>query len=149
MYYDATGGGVTLSGGECMLYPDYVADLAKACNQRGISVAVDTAGDVEFAHFEKVLPYVQLFLYDIKALDPELHCKATGVRNDRILDNLERLRLTGKQIIVRVPVIPNFNEGEIENIQRYCDERQLPMEKLSYHSYGDSKRQALQKAREK
>ena len=144
-YFDATGGGVTLSGGECMLYPDFVAEIAKRCHASGISVAIDTAGSVPFASFEKVMPYVELFLYDIKAIDPDLHKKGTGVDNSLILNNLERLIASGKRVIARVPVIPGFNDdGELEKIKSFCEERKIPYELLPYHSYGESKKNALE-----
>lgn len=143
-YYEATGGGVTFSGGECMLYPDYVAELARRCRAAGISVAIDTAGYVPYAHFAQVLPYVDMFLYDIKALDESLHRRGTGRGNARILDNLERLRLTDRRILIRIPVIPDFNEGaEVERICAFCRARQLPYELLPYHALGVSKARAL------
>lgn len=148
-YYRISGGGVTFSGGECMLYPEYVASIAKRCVERGIPVAIDTAGAVPYAHFEIVLPYVDLFLYDIKALDSELHRRGTGIPNERILENLERLRETGKRIIIRTPVIPGFNEGEeVERIRAYCEARALPVEFLAYHAMGDSKKAALDALRQ-
>ena len=143
-YYLATGGGVTFSGGECMLYPDFVAELAEKCVDGGISVAIDTAGNVPWAHFEKVLPYADCFLYDIKALDPELHRFGTGVGNALVLENLDRLIETGKPVIIRTPVIPGYNDGgELERISGYCAERGLPHEKLPYHRIGESKKTAL------
>ena len=144
-YYDATGGGVTVSGGECLLYPDFVASLAKKCQETGISVAIDTAGNVPYAHFEAVLPYTNLFLYDIKCLDSALHKKGTGCDNRLILQNLDHLITTGKDILVRIPVIPDFNAGdEVERIKRYCTQRDLPYELMPYHEMGESKQQALQ-----
>lgn len=143
-YYAATGGGVTLSGGECMLYPDFAASIAKACKEQGISVAIDTAGNVPFSHFEKVLPVTDLFLYDIKALDPILHQKGTGQPNDLILANLQRLIQSGKEIIVRVPVIPDFNDGEeLKKIKDYCRSRGLAAQLLQYHPLGESKSASL------
>ena len=143
-YYDATGGGVTLSGGECMLYPEYVATLAKRCCEVGISVAIDTAGCVPYTHFEAVLPYVDLFLYDLKAIDPLLHKKGTGVDNALILENLTRLIKTEKQILIRTPVVPDFNKGEeCDRIKAYCDARALPVEFLPYHTFGTDKQNAL------
>ncbi|MBQ6946945.1 MAG: radical SAM protein, partial [Clostridia bacterium] len=133
-YYMATGGGVTFSGGECLLYPDFVAQLAAACKAEGIAVAVDTAGDVPFSHFGAVLPYTDLFLYDIKALDPALHQRGTGRGNDRILENLARLQAANCNILIRIPCIPDFNEGtEVERIVSYCAARNLPYEILPYH----------------
>lgn len=144
-YYDATGGGVTFSGGECMLYPSYISELAKRCYEEGIHVAIDTAGCVPYESFETVLPYVELFLYDMKAIDPALHKQGTGVDNALILQNLNRLQATGKQIIIRTPVIPEFNEGkECDRIKEYCDARALPIEFLPYHTFGEDKKKALE-----
>lgn len=143
-YFDACGGGVTFSGGECMLYPEAIAFLARRCCEEGIAVAVDTAGDVPFSSFEQVMPFVDLFLYDVKALDPVLHQKGTGVTNERILANLEALRARGTTVLVRIPVIPDFNEGEeVARIRDYCNERSLLYEELAYHSLGVSKQDAL------
>lgn len=143
-FYTATGGGVTFSGGECMLYADFLASVAKLCYEDGIKVAVDTAGCVPFSEFEKILPYTDLFLYDIKALDEALHIKGTGQSNKLILENLDRLISTGKKITVRVPVIPNFNDGEeLERIKLYCAERRLNAEFLPYHEMGEEKKNAL------
>lgn len=143
-YYLATGGGVTFSGGECMLYPDFLAELAKKCADSGISCAIDTAGNVPWSHFEKILPYADCFLYDIKALNPELHKAGTGAGNALILENLGRLISAGKQMIIRTPVIPGYNDGdELERIQSYCAVRNLLHELLPYHSIGESKKAAL------
>lgn len=143
-YYDATGGGVTFSGGECMLYSEYLAELAKQCRENGISTAVDTAGCVPYESFEKILPYANLFLYDIKCLDPELHRKSTGKDNRLILQNLERLQKSEANIIIRIPVVPSFNDGdELEKIKAFCQTRNLPFELLPYHSFGETKKDAL------
>ena len=143
-YFDACGGGVTFSGGECMLYPEAVAHLARRCREEGIAVAVDTAGNVPFSSFKQVLPFVDLFLYDVKALDPVLHQRGTGVTNERILANLETLRECGAKVCIRIPVIPDFNAGEeVASIRRYCEERELPYEELAYHDLGVSKQDAL------
>ena len=143
-YYDATGGGVTFTGGECMLYPEFLSELAKGCREAGISVAVDPAGNVPFESFERVLPYTDLFLYDIKALDSALHRKGTGVDNGMILENLEKLRKRDANILVRIPSIPDFNEDETDKIKRYCQDRSLPYELLPYHASGESKRRAIE-----
>ena len=143
-YYLATGGGVTFSGGECMLYPDFMAELAKKCVNSGISVAIDTAGNVPWSHFEKILPFADCFLYDIKALDPALHKAGIGADNRLILENLEHLIQAGKRIIIRTPVIPGYNDGdELERIKVYCAQRNLTHELLPYHSIGESKKAAL------
>ena len=143
-YYQATDGGVTFSGGECLLYPRFVAQVAALCVADGISVAIDTAGNVPWSHFEEVLPFSDLFLYDIKALDPDLHRAGTGADNRLILENLERLMGTGKKIMIRTPVIPDYNDGaELERIRAYCAARALPHECLPYHAFGESKKAAL------
>ena len=143
-YYLATGGGVTFSGGECMLYPDFMAELAEKCVNSRISVAIDTAGNVPWSHFEKILPFADCFLYDIKALDPALHKAGTGADNRLILENLEHLIQAGKRIIIRTPVIPGYNDGdELEKIKAYCAQRSLTHELLPYHSIGESKKAAL------
>ena len=143
-YYCASGGGVTFSGGECMLYPEFLLEIAKECKLRNISVAVDTAGNVPFSSFEKVLPYVDLFLYDIKSIDSDLHRKGTGVGNELILENLDRLIHHGANILIRIPSIPGFNEGAaVEKIIMYCKEKKLNFEVLKYHEFGISKLQAL------
>ena len=147
-FYRATGGGVTFSGGECMLYPDFLAEIAEKCATGGISVAIDTAGNLPPSHFEKVLPYTSCFLYDIKALDPELHKKGTGADNQLILENLEKLIETGKRIIIRTPVIPGYNDGdELQKIKQYCTARGLEHELLPYHAIGESKKAALKAAK--
>ena len=144
MFFDAAGGGVTFSGGECMLYPDFLAEISKKCQENKISVAIDTAGCVPFSSFEKVLPFVDVFLYDIKSLDPMLHKQGTGIDNTLILENLAMLIGTKKRIIVRIPKIPNFNEGnEIDRIIRYCKDRFLEYEVLEYHESGISKGEAI------
>ena len=145
-YYKATGGGVTFSGGECMLYPDFVAKLARLCKNEGINVAVDTAGCVPWSSFETVLPYVDTFLYDVKCLDEKLHEKYTGKSNALILENLDKLIEAKANIIARVPVIPYFNQGEeLEKIKRFLTEKGLIAEYLAYHDMGESKRQAIEK----
>lgn len=145
-YFDATDGGVTFSGGECMLYPEFVASVAKECHACGISVAIDTAGCVPREHFECVLPYADVFLYDVKCLDPELHERGTGKDNRLILENLDFLIRSGKKIIVRTPMIPGFNEGEeAERVKCFCEEKGLACELLPYHTFGEDKRAALGK----
>lgn len=108
------GGGVTFSGGECLLQPEFVAETGALLKEKGISVAVDTCGNVPWSHFVQVLPYVDLFLYDVKAVNRELHRQGTGSANDRILENLRLLDETGAEIWLRVPVIPGFNDTEAE-----------------------------------
>jgi len=143
-FYLATNGGVTFSGGECMLQIDFIVELAKCCKEHGISVAVDTAGNVPYSNFIKILPYADTFLYDVKCIDSKLHIKGTGQDNALILENLGKLLKTGKNVVIRVPVIPNFNDKEeLDSIKEYCVQRALKVEYLPYHEYGLDKEQAL------
>lgn len=146
LFYEATGGGVTISGGECMLQPDFVAALAKRCREENIHTAVDTAGRVPWAHFEKVLPYTDLFLYDIKCITPALHRQYTGVDNALILENYKRLLSAGHHVYVRVPMIPECSAND-EEFAKICDFlHRYPPEKvelLPYHAMGEGKYRAL------
>lgn len=143
-YYDASGGGVTFTGGECLLQAGFLSEAAAACMASGIRVAVDTAGHVPWSAFEALLPYTELFLYDIKAADPQVHERLTGCRNERILDNLRRLCAAGKRVIVRIPFVPDANGGEIDGIGRLL--AGLPVEQvelLPYHRLGEGKKASL------
>lgn len=109
-FYRHSGGGVTLSGGECTLYPDYLEQLLKQLKERGIHLVLETSGYFDYEPFEeKILPYIDLIYYDIKIADPELHREHIGRTNSRILDNLYRL-LEEKAIEIhpRVPLIPGI-----------------------------------------
>jgi pyruvate formate lyase activating enzyme len=146
-YFDTTGGGVTFSGGECMLQTDFLLDLLMACRDQKVRTAVDTAGNVPFESFQRINPYADLYLYDIKCVTPSLHRSLTGVDNARILDNYKRLwALSPEKLIVRVPVVPGYNtvEGELERIARFL--REYPpvgYELVPYHALGNAKRAAL------
>ena len=144
-FYDKSGGGVTFSGGECMLQPEFLAALLHACRQAGISTAVDTAGCVPYEHFQQILPDTDLFLYDIKCISPELHKAFTGVNNGVILENYCRLLAAGARIWVRIPVIPGFNDTpeELEKLRfMLAQYRPEKVELLPYHSLGSSKHRA-------
>jgi len=147
-FYGQTGG-VTFSGGECMLQATPLTKVLKLCKENGIHTAVDTAGYVPFEHFEAVLPYTDLFLYDVKLFDPEKHKAYTGVSNERILENLKKLFSVGANIWIRIPIIPSVNDtvDEMKSIKRFLDEYGPPekIELLPYHPMGESKRRALGK----
>lgn len=141
-------GGVTFSGGEPLLQPEFVAQTAKLCRKGGVpSIAVDTAGNVSWAAFETVLPLTDFFLFDVKAATEAVHIAGTGVSNRLILENLRRLDRCGKQIYIRIPVIPTVNDSEAEiaaigtiltPLQNLCDVRLLP-----YHTFGREKYETL------
>jgi pyruvate formate lyase activating enzyme len=105
------GGGMTLSGGEPMLQVPFTAGLLARAKQEGIHTAMDTAGNVSFDCFETVLPYTDLFLYDLKCMDNALHKNTTGCPNTLILENFTRLADKGAAVTVRIPVIPGVNNN--------------------------------------
>jgi pyruvate formate lyase activating enzyme len=117
IFYDESGGGVTFSGGEPLLQPEFLISLLMDCKAKGIHTAVDTCGFVETDILIRVSRFVDLFLYDIKVMDEEKHKKVTGVSNQRILSNLKELSHIGAMITVRIPVIPGFNDDD-ENMKR-------------------------------
>lgn len=145
MFYENSDGGATFSGGECMLQTDFLCEILKKCKDNGIHTAVDTAGNVPWQYFEKILPYTDLFLYDVKAISDDLHKQGTGVSNKLILGNL--LRLSGKcDIIVRIPVIGGFNDDKAELLQiaEFLKKiKCIKKEPLPYHSMGEHKYDAL------
>ena len=150
-FYDNSGGGATFSGGECMLQPDFLCEILKKCKENGIHTAVDTAGNVPWEYFERILPYTDLFLYDVKAISDELHKQGTGVSNRLILENLEKLS-GRKDIIVRIPLIGGFNDSETEvsGIAEFLKHIKCKkVEILPYHAMGEHKYEALNMAHEK
>ena len=148
-FYENSGGGVTFSGGECMLQIDFLAEILKACKENGVHTAVDTAGHIHYERFEKILPYTDLFLYDVKCFDSEKHKQYTGVRNELILENLKKLLATGTPVWVRIPIISTVNdtEEEIQCIKRYISSCGTPekIELLPYHAMGEHKYAAINK----
>lgn len=140
-FYRNSDGGVTLSGGEPILQADFAARLLSQFKERGLHTAVDTSGHVSASQFEKILPYTDLILFDVKHLDSDDHLRATGVHNGLILTNLERI--SGKvEIWLRVPLITGFNDSE-EYIHRVAAlGRKIGAGKVSllpYHEGGKSK----------
>ncbi len=109
-----TDGGVTISGGEPLLYPAFTAELFSMLRNAGIHTALDTCGEIPFAHLETVLPYTCLMLYDLKGMDPVRHKANTGKSNERILENLRELGRRNIPIEVRMPIIPEHNDSPEE-----------------------------------
>lgn len=146
-FYDNSGGGVTFSGGEALLQMDFIRELLVESKNKGLHTAVDTAGNLPWEIFEEVLPYVDLFLYDIKVMDADMHRWATGVYNGRILDNLKRLASYDSKIWIRIPIIPGVNDDvwEMEAIADFI--KPLPgievIELLPFHRLGEGKYESL------
>ncbi len=115
-FFDESGGGVTLSGGECLSQPEFAESFSRELKKRGISVAVDTCGYADESVIMKMLPLTDLWLYDIKAFDSELHKKLTGKGNEKIISNLRTLIKNDAKIYVRIPLAAGVNDGEIPAI---------------------------------
>ena len=136
-------GGVTFSGGECTMQPEFLLEALALCREAGIRTAVDTCGMAPAGIFRALLPLTGVFLYDIKAVTPETHRAGTGADNARILQNYRMLAKAGCRIWVRVPVVGGFNasEGEMEAIARFLAENPgaEQIELMPYHRLGSGK----------
>lgn len=119
-YYEQSGGGVTVSGGDPLVQSDFVADLFMACKQEGIQTCCESTFNVEWEEVEKVLPFTDIIISDIKHMDSDMHQEHTGAGNELILENLIRLAELDQEIILRIPVIPGFND-DMENIKATAD----------------------------
>lgn len=141
-FYEDSGGGVTLSGGEPLLQIDFVEEFCSACREAGVSVVVETSGAVRFDAFQRILPFVDLFLYDVKAIDPSLHKAFTGSTNEGILSNLEKLRRSEVAVIPRVPIVPEHTAlpANLDRIAASLEGRFEQVHLLPYHGWGEAKR---------
>ncbi|MBQ9337759.1 MAG: glycyl-radical enzyme activating protein [Lentisphaeria bacterium] len=143
----ADGGGITLSGGEPLLYSRFCAELLKKMKAEGIHCAVDTCGNVPWSAFETVLPHTDMFLYDFKCADPEKHQHLTGSRNELILENLKKLDGTGKNIEIRMILVPehNMSETDLRAAGAFLAPRRniSAVRLLAYHSLARSKFRAV------
>lgn len=144
MFYEQSGGGITLSGGEVMAQPiDYIERLAARLYEKGYSVNIDTCGFAPYERFERILPYTDAFLYDIKEMDSEKHKALTGAGNELILENLRKLSGAGTRIHLRLPLIAGVNADE-EHVRSVISFLQsgVGVERiylLPYHNTGKSK----------
>jgi len=109
-FYETSGGGVTLSGGEPVLQRDFARAILECCKAEGLHTAIETAGNCRWGSLSALLPATDLIMMDIKHLDPEAHHAATGISNERILANARRLAQTDKPMIFRIPVVPTVND---------------------------------------
>lgn len=141
---DSSGGGVTFSGGEPMMYPTALKELLIACGAEGIHRAIDTAGYVKQAVFEEITPHVDLFLYDLKHMDSAVHKEYTGVPNELILSNLRWIASGKTEYYVRIPLVKGVNTGD-ENIKATVDfllsldRKPTIVGLLPYHNIASSK----------
>jgi pyruvate formate lyase activating enzyme len=146
-FFDESGGGVTFSGGEPLMQPDFLLEILKECRGEGISTAVDTSGYADWSILEAILPYVDLFLYDLKAIDQDIHLRCTGVSNHTILDNLFRLSEQSGKIFIRMPIIPGWNDSDEDIRKARTLIATLPhlegIELMGYHKIGVEKYRRL------
>ncbi len=145
MFYEQSGGGVTLSGGEVMaMDSDYILSLVKKLYREGVDVDIDTCGQAPYSNYEAILPYVDTWLYDVKVIDEEKHTKYMGMGNRLILENLARLAAAGAKIYIRIPVVKEVN-GDHESMAAIIDflkannVRPPQVNLLPYHSTGSHK----------
>lgn len=150
-YYEESGGGVTISGGEPMSQFEFVKALVKECKLYGYHVALDTTGYAPLEKYMEILPYVDLFLYDLKCMDDKMHQKLTGVSNELILKNAIMLAEAGARFQIRIPIITGYNDsyknieetvlfcGKIVNVAPQKGKAIDRVQLLPYHSLGESK----------
>ncbi len=151
LFIDASGGGMTVSGGECLAHPDFTEALLYAAKEQGLHTAIESYSFASEAVFDQVLRYVDLALLDIKHMDSDIHRELTGVPNEQILSNIRHaVHDLKKNVTVRVPTIPGYNDSE-ENIRataRFVKEELGPdvgIHLLPYHRLGESKNESLGK----
>ena len=120
VFYDESGGGVTFSGGEPLMQPDFLNALARACKTREIHTAIDTSGYAPSAVVKKNVQYADLILYDLKIMDDEAHKMYVGVPNKLIIENLKLLTEMKKEVVIRFPIVPGYTDGT-NNINAMID----------------------------
>ena len=145
IFYEKSNGGITCSGGEPMVQSDFLEGFLKRCTEIGIHTALDTSGYAEQEVFMKIAPFVDLFLFDIKHLDKDIHKNYTGVSNTLILENFDWIINSGYNLIARIPVIPDISDDlkYIKGLKDYLDKRKSinfnEIHVLPYHHIGCGK----------
>jgi len=142
-FYETSSGGITLSGGEPTFQIEFTEALLRISRSAGLHTCVETCGHAEYERLERILPLVDLFLYDVKETDPVRHAEFTGASNERILENLRRLHDDGAAIRMRCPLIPGLNDREDHFEALTALAESLPriegIEVMPYHPLGESK----------
>ena len=141
-FYEESGGGVTLSGGEVLAQPEFAEALLSALGEAGIHRAIETAGLAPPAVFGRIIPRTDLFLFDIKHHDPDRHRDGTGVPNDRILTNFRAALTAGRAVLARIPVIPGYNDRPADadafgDLLNSLGAREVEL--LPFHQFGQNK----------
>jgi len=147
IYYRRSGGGLTLSGGESLTQPDFAVALLKTAKERGINTAMESTGFADFSVISRYLPYLDLYLMDIKHMNSAKHKEFTSQPNELILENAKKITDAGTRLIVRTPVIPTFNatKEEIGEIAKFASSLKgvTQMHLLPYHRIGTDKYKGL------
>lgn len=147
-FYEESGGGVTLSGGEPLVHPDFAIALIRALKEHGIHTAIETTGFAAPEVFDQVTDLLDLLLFDIKHWDEQRHIAGTGVSNRLILDNMKRAIAAGKNVLPRLPVIPGFNDS-LEDaagfVKRLKEAGASRVQMLPFHQFGERKYEELGK----
>ena len=142
-FYENSNGGITLSGGEPLFQHEFALAILKQCKAEGLHTALDTSGQVSWRVYERVLPYVDLVLYDFKHIDPVAHRKYTSASNELIMDNLAKISEYGVPIEIRMPIIPGVNDAKKDIVGAAMFLSTLKnitwIELLPYHRLGESK----------
>jgi len=149
-YYESTGGGVTVSGGEPLMQPEFVAALFQKLQEAGIHTCIETTGYADRKNWEMILPHLNLVYFDLKHMDSQVHQRVTGVPNEQILENFKFVAQSGTEVVVRIPYIPGFNDSDenMEATARFVAEV-LPgaeVHLLPYHNYGEGKYESLDRS---
>lgn len=147
-YYRRSGGGLTLSGGESLCQPDFARALLRAAKEMGINTAMESMGCAPYEVIESILPYLDQYLMDIKHMNPAKHKEFTGRSNELMIENAKKIADSGMtNLVIRVPVIPGFNDrtDEIEAIAKYASQLKgvTKMHLLPYHRLGQDKYDGL------
>lgn len=141
-FYTTSGGGVTFSGGEPLLQAQFLEEILIRCKEASLHTAVETAANVHWQHFQTLVPYIDLIIFDLKAIDSRVHIACTGVDNDEILRNAQFLMdIAPQKLLFRMPVIPGYNDCEVESVVRFVRGHRLEL--MPYHAMGMGKYDAL------
>lgn len=153
-YYERSGGGVTVSGGDPLMQSDFTRELLKACRDARIHTCLESTFNIDWKIAEDVVRYADLIISDIKHMDSEIHRKYTGAGCEKVLENLRRLALDGHDMILRIPLIPGIND-DMQNISRTADfieqnigERLKTLQLLSFMRMGEEKCMSLDRVYE-
>lgn len=147
LFYEESGGGVTLSGGEPLVQIDFAREVLQRCQAESISTAVDTCGYCQQLDLLSIASCTDLFLYDLKAIDPQIHLRHTGVSNEMILENLIALGRVHSHIVIRIPIISGVNDSpsELEALARFVTtlDGVIRVDLLPYHPLGSQKHERI------